>query len=203
MACAAANNGRMLAHTQLRPASAAAPDRVDACSFDPNANLTQTTPPPAPAGGGTWAEAPVRAFGGVSSRSHTIVLADDHPSVRSGLTKLLAQHPGLDVVGEAGDGLAAIELVTRLRPDLLICDLSMPGLHGLEVTRRVLAASTGTRVIVLSAHADEPYLVQAQGCGASGYVLKSASAEHLLGAIRAALNGERFLSPPFPPVLPG
>ena len=203
MACVAGNIGHMRAPPQLTPVSAAAPDQGDVCSFDLNANLTQTTPPPAPAGGGTWAAAAPPAAGEVSPRSHSIILADDHPSVRNGLKKLLTQHPGFDVVGEAGDGLAAIELVTRLRPDLLICDLSMPGLHGLEVTRRALAASTGTRVIVLSVHADEPYLVQALGCGASGYVLKSASSDHLLDAIRAALSGGRYLSPPFPPALLG
>ncbi len=110
---------------------------------------------------------------------------------------MLAQHPEFEVIGEAGDGLAALELVTQLRPDLLICDLSMPGLHGLEVTRRTRSASAGTRVIVLSVHADEPYLVQALGCGASGYVLKSAGSEHLFSAIDAALHGLRYLSPPF------
>jgi DNA-binding NarL/FixJ family response regulator len=105
------------------------------------------------------------------------------------------------VVGEAGDGRAALELVARLQPDLLICDLSMPGLHGLEVTRQSRTVCAGTRVIVLSVHAEEPYLVQALGFGASGYVLKCSSSEHLLGAIRAALNGERYVSPPFAPTL--
>jgi DNA-binding NarL/FixJ family response regulator len=77
----------------------------------------------------------------------------------------------------------------------------MPGLHGLELTRRTRSASAGTRIIVLSVHADEPYLVQALDCGASGYVVKGTSSEHLLRAIRAALNGQRYLSPPFPAAL--
>ena len=213
MAWAAENHHPMLAGSHLKTVSAVAqpdgapsvpaPGRGRSCSFDPNANLTQTPPPPVPAGGGTRVELAQRQESESPPRSHTIVLADDHPSVRCGLKRVLAQHPEFEVVGEAGDGLAALALINNLHPDLLICDLSMPGLHGLELTRRTRSASAGTRIIVFSVHADEPYLVQALGCGASGYVLKSASSVHLFNAMRAALNGLRYLSPPFTPALLG
>jgi DNA-binding NarL/FixJ family response regulator len=89
-------------------------------------------------------------------------------------------------------------LVTRLRPALLICDLSMPGMHGLQLTQSVRTSCPLTRVVILSVQSDEPYVVRGLQAGASGYVVKSASSRHLLAAIRAAVRGERYLSPPLP-----
>jgi DNA-binding NarL/FixJ family response regulator len=166
--------------------------------FDPHANLTQTKPPSAPVDGGEFASQTDRRPAGAEQSRHSVVLADDHPSVRHGLRKLLDQQQDFEVVGEAGDGLAALDLVTRFRPDLLICDLSMPRLHGLDLTQSVRRICPATEVVILSVHADEPYLLRALELGASGYVLKSASSGHLLKAIRAAVRGERYLSPPFP-----
>ena len=174
------------------------PAPAGSCSFVPQANLTQAKPPAAPADGGQ--------FGSQSSRQpvvpdksrHSVVLADDHPVVRHGLKKLLAQQQDFEVVGEAGDGLEALDLVSRFRPALLICDLSMPGLHGLDLTQSARTICPAMQVVILSVHADEPYLIRALELGASGYVLKSASSGHLLAAIRAAVRGKRYLSPPFP-----
>jgi CheY-like chemotaxis protein len=172
-------------------------------SFDPHANLTQTGSPSAPADGGQLVSLPDRQPADSEKCRRSVVLADDHPSVRNGLKRLLAQQEDFAVVGETGDGLEALALVTLFRPTLLICDLSMPGLHGLELTRTVRAVCPATRVVILSVHADEPYPVRALELGASGYVLKSASSGHLLAAIRAAARGERYLSPPFPASLLG
>lgn len=167
-------------------------------SFDPHANPTQRRPPSAPADGGQFASQPHPQAIDPSKSRHGVVLADDHASVRNGLKKLLAQQQDFEVVGEAGGGLEALDLVTRFRPALLICDLSMPGLHGLDLTQSVRTLCPATRVVILSVHADEPYLLRALEFGASGYVLKSASVGHLLAAMRAAVRGERYLSPPFP-----
>lgn len=126
----------------------------------------------------------------------TVALADDHRVVRDGLRLLLQAEPELEVVGEAGDGRDAVELVARLSPDVLVLDLMMPGLGGLEVLRQVARRSPRTRVIVLSMHADEGYVVQALGNGAAAYVVKDASASELLQAVRAVRAGRRYLSPP-------
>jgi DNA-binding NarL/FixJ family response regulator len=126
----------------------------------------------------------------------TVALADDHRVVRDGLRLVLQSQPELDVVGEAGDGREAVEMVERLSPDVLVLDLMMPGLGGIEVLRQVTRRSPRTRVVVLSMHADEGYVVQALGLGAAGYVLKDASATELLQAVRAVRTGRRYLSPP-------
>jgi DNA-binding NarL/FixJ family response regulator len=127
----------------------------------------------------------------------TLVLADDHQVVREGLRALLTAEPGLAVVGEAADGLEAVALVERLRPDVLIVDVMMSGLGGLEVTRQVRQRCPLTRVVVLSMHASEVYVAEALRHGASGYVLKDASAADLVEAVRAAVAGRRYLSAPF------
>lgn len=125
-----------------------------------------------------------------------LVLADDHDVVRAGLRLLLDVEPDFEVLGEADDGEAALALVARLEPDVLVLDLVMPGLGGMEVARRVRTDHPGTRVVVLSMHADEVYVADALASGASAYVLKRATASHLANAIRAAVRGERYLSPP-------
>src|SRR6476646_4817160 len=96
----------------------------------------------------------------------TIVLADDHPIVRQGMRGLPETEPGFVVVGEAGDGREAVELVERLTPDIAILDLMMPDLNGLEVTRRALKLSSRTRVVILSMYADEPHVLEALQAGA-------------------------------------
>lgn len=128
-------------------------------------------------------------------RSPTIVLADDHQVVRSGLRTLLEADLGAQIVGEAADGLEAVQLVERLQPDILIVDLMMPGLTGLEVARRVRQRARQIGIIVLSMHAAESYVREALRAGATGYVLKESPAAEIVQAVRAAADGRRFLSP--------
>jgi len=125
-----------------------------------------------------------------------LVLADDHSVVRRGLRALLEAEPSFTVIGEAGDGLEAAELVERLQPDVLVLDLMMPSLNGLEVTRRIKRRSPHTRVVILSMYADEAYVVEALRAGAEAYVLKESTADELVQAIHEAAAGRRYLSSP-------
>jgi DNA-binding NarL/FixJ family response regulator len=125
-----------------------------------------------------------------------IVLADDHQLVRQGIRALLQAEADMHVVGEAGDGLVALDMVERLRPDLLVADLMMPGLGGLELTRQALRRSPRTRVVILTMHAAEPFVREALEHGASAYVLKDAGIAELVRAIRETSLGRRYLSPP-------
>ena len=126
----------------------------------------------------------------------SIVLADDHQVVRQGVRALLESERGFNVVADAGDGLEAISLVERLKPDVLVVDLMMPGLNGQEVTRRVSKLCPKTRIVVLSMHSSEPYVMEALRNGAAGYVLKDASCADLIHAVREVMAGRRYLSPP-------
>jgi two-component system, NarL family, response regulator NreC len=126
----------------------------------------------------------------------TIVLADDHPIVRQGLRALLEAEPGWSVIGEAGDGLQAVELVERLKPGVLVADLMMSGINGLEVARQVSQRCPQTRVVILSMHANEAYVMEALRNGAAGYVLKDSSAGDLVHALREVGVGRHYLSPP-------
>lgn len=125
-----------------------------------------------------------------------IVLADDHPIVRQGLRALLEAETDFQLVGEAGDGLEAVGLVERVKPDVLVLDLMMPGLAGFEVARQTRQRSPQTRIVILSMHADEGYVLEALTAGASAYVLKKSATADLVKAIRDAIAGRRFLSPP-------
>jgi two-component system, NarL family, response regulator NreC len=125
-----------------------------------------------------------------------IVLADDHPVVRHGVRSLLQSDGDLAVIGEASDGIETVQMVEKLQPDVLVVDLMIPGLNGLEITRQVKQRSPGTRIIILSMHANEPYVLEALKNGASGYVLKDSSGTDLIQAIRAVAAGQRYLSPP-------
>ena len=125
-----------------------------------------------------------------------VILVDDHELVRQGVRALLQPEADIEVVGQAGDGLAALELVERLRPDVVVADLMLPGLGGLELTRQIIRRSPRTRVVVLSMHAAEPFVLEALDHGASAYVLKDAGIAELLRAIREAARGRRYLSPP-------
>jgi DNA-binding NarL/FixJ family response regulator len=126
----------------------------------------------------------------------TVMLADDHQVVLEGLKALLAAETDLQVIGEANDGLAVQPLVEKLQPEVLVLDLMMPGLNGLEVTRQLKQKQPKTRIIVLSMHANEAYVVEALRNGASGYVLKQAPGKVLVEAIREVLAGRRYLSAP-------
>lgn len=125
-----------------------------------------------------------------------IVLGEDHQIVRQGLRALLEEEEDIQVIGEAGDGLEVLDLVEQLEPDILVVDLMMPGLHGLEITRQVCKRSRRTLVVVLSMHADESYVIAALKNGASGYVLKDSSASDLVMALHEVSDGRRFLSSP-------
>ncbi len=126
----------------------------------------------------------------------TIVLADDHQVVRHGLRVLLEAEPDFRIVGEAGDGLETLEALERLQPDILILDLMMPGMNGLEVARQAGKCSPRTNIVVLSMHTNEAYVVEALRAGARAYVLKSATSDELVRAIREAVAGRRYLSAP-------
>jgi two-component system, NarL family, response regulator NreC len=126
----------------------------------------------------------------------TVVLADDHQVVREGLRLLLEAQPDLSVVGEAADGLQAADLAERLKPDVLVVDLVMPGLGGLDVARETKKRSPKTRIVILSMHSSDSFVLQALKNGASAYVLKDSSAAELVQAIHTVLAGRRYLSPP-------
>jgi two-component system, NarL family, response regulator NreC len=125
----------------------------------------------------------------------TIVLADDHAIVRQGLRTLLESDSQLEVVGEAADGREALSLVKRRRPDVVIADLMMPGVNGLQLTSNVSRLKLNTRVIVLSMYRDWAYVLEAFKNGASGYVAKESSGAELFGAIHETLAGHRYVSP--------
>ncbi len=126
----------------------------------------------------------------------TIVLVEDHQIVRQGIKMLLAEEPDFRVVGETGDGLEAIQLIERLRPNVAVLDLMLPGIGGLEIAREVKACSPQTRLVVLSMHSNEAYVLEALRAGALAYVLKESSSNDLVYAIREALAGRYYLSPP-------
>jgi two-component system, NarL family, response regulator NreC len=126
----------------------------------------------------------------------TIVLADDHHVVRQGLRTLLEGALDCSVVGEAADGRAAIELVKRLLPMVLVVDMVLPHLNGLDVIRQAQQIAPETRIVVLSMHADESYVREALRAGATAYVLKESHADEFVQAVRQAAAGKRYLSPP-------
>lgn len=126
----------------------------------------------------------------------TIVLADDHKILRQGLKALLAGEEDFSVIGEAEDGIRAVELVEQLHPDVLVVDLMMGGMNGLEASRAVRRRSPKTRVVFLSMYGNEAYVDAAFESGALGYVLKEASSTELGRAIREACAGRCYLSPP-------
>lgn len=123
-----------------------------------------------------------------------IFLADDHPIVRDGLRAVLATHADLKLIGETGDGLQVLPLVAQLQPDVLILDLMLPGQSGLEIAFELRQRASGTRIVILSAYADEAYVAEALRVGAAGYVLKKSAASELVAAIRAAAAGQVYIS---------
>ena len=124
-----------------------------------------------------------------------VFLADDHTLVRAGLRALVESIEGAEVVGESGEGREALELIGTLRPDVVLLDIGMPGMNGLEVARRSSEASPRTRVIILSMHAEDTYVRQALRAGVSGYLLKGAAVSELPLALSAVMRGETYLTP--------
>ncbi len=132
----------------------------------------------------------------MSTKTTTIVLADDHRIVREGLCVLLKAEPDFNVIGAAGDGLEALELVRKLNPDVVVLDLMMRGLNGLEVARQIGKQMPQTRIIILSMYDDEGFVLEALANGVSAYVLKDAGSSDLVQAVREVAAGHRYLSPP-------
>lgn len=124
----------------------------------------------------------------------TAIIADDHEIVRRGLRGILESEGSCKVVAEASDGLAAAQLVEKHKPNVLVLDLNMPRLHGIEVLRQTRQSSPNTRVIVLSMHNDEPYVIESLRAGAMAYILKGSESQEILQALKDVLAGRRFLS---------
>jgi DNA-binding NarL/FixJ family response regulator len=131
----------------------------------------------------------------VSATTVRVLLADDHPVVRSGLAGLLAVEPDIEVVGEVGDGQAALAAAHELRPDLVLMDLRMPVLDGAAATARIVAELPGVRVLVLTTYETDADILRAVEAGATGYLLKDTPREQLVAGVRAAARGESALSP--------
>lgn len=132
----------------------------------------------------------------VENRPIQILVVDDHQVVREGLRTLLQSQPDFKLAGESEDGSDAIRKIGQLRPDVVVLDLMLRGVQGLEVLRQVHKESPRTRVVVLSMHSDLAYVVEALHNGAAGYVLKSSPSSEVLMAVRQAMAGQRHLSPP-------
>ena len=124
-----------------------------------------------------------------------VLLVEDHTIVRKGLRSLLDGEAGIEVIGEAEDGREAVEKVQQLLPDVVLMDIAMPGLNGLEATRQIKKRFPEVQVLILTMHANEEYIFQILRAGASGYVVKQVAPTELISAIRAAYRGESFLSP--------
>ena len=124
-----------------------------------------------------------------------ILVADDHNLVRAGLTALIARLPDMEIVGEAPDGRQALRMVRDLAPDLVLMDIAMPGLNGLEAAERIHGIQPQTKIIILSMHANEEYVAQALKAGASGYLLKDAATTELEMALKSVSMGQFYLSP--------
>jgi DNA-binding NarL/FixJ family response regulator len=124
-----------------------------------------------------------------------VALVDDHVLIRAGLRALLHTLPNIEVIGEASDGHEAVDVIARHHPDVVIMDIGMPGLNGVDCTRRIVKQSLNTRVIILSMHANEEYVGRALDAGAMGYLLKGAEPAELELVLKAVMRGETYLSP--------
>lgn len=125
----------------------------------------------------------------------TILIADDQALVRVGLRKIINSEPGLEVLGEAGDGEAAVAAARRLRPDVVLMDIRMPVLDGIEATRRIVGPQPDTRVLILTTFGLDEYVYEALRAGASGFMLKDAPPEDIVDAVRIVARGEALLAP--------
>lgn len=124
-----------------------------------------------------------------------VFLADDHALVRAGFANLLSAMPGIQIVGEASDGQEALDLIQQLRPDVVLMDIAMPYLSGLEVTSRLAPLLGDVRVLILSMHTAQEYVLQALRVGAAGYLVKTAGPEELKSAVQSVARGQTYLSP--------
>ncbi len=131
----------------------------------------------------------------MSERSIKILLADDHTIVRQGLKLILSAQTDLEVVGEAANGREAVDLAQKLRPDLVLMDVAMPELNGIEATRRMVEANSRLKVLVLSMHKEAVYVREILRAGARGYILKDAIDTELLSAVRSVAKGDGYISP--------
>jgi DNA-binding NarL/FixJ family response regulator len=129
------------------------------------------------------------------SAKRRIAIAEDHDIIREGLKMMLTRGDEFEVVGEAGDGHEAVRMASRLQPDLILMDLTMPRMNGLEAIREILRATPSTRILVLTGHASGDHIMAALQAGAHGYILKTTSRDELMAAIRTVLAGKSFLSP--------
>jgi DNA-binding NarL/FixJ family response regulator len=130
-----------------------------------------------------------------------VLLADDHKLIRAGLVLVVQQQPDLSVIGEADDGRQAVQLVESLKPDVVVMDIGMPNLNGIEAARQITASRPDTAVVILSMHADEGYVLRALNAGARAYLLKDSATTDLVQAIRAVVEGKSFFSPAVSKVL--
>jgi DNA-binding NarL/FixJ family response regulator len=130
-----------------------------------------------------------------TTRTIRILLADDHAVVRRGFRMILASQPDMEVVAEAMNGREAVELAQSVQPDVVVMDVSMPELNGIEGTRRIMESCPRTRVLALSMHRDSVYVREILRAGARGYLVKDADDDALIGAVRAVARGEGYLSP--------
>jgi two-component system response regulator NreC len=124
-----------------------------------------------------------------------ILLADDHALVRHGFRMILSAQPDMEIVGEAGNGREAVELAQKLKPDVVVMDVAMPELNGIEATRRIIELAPRARVLALSMHKDAVYVREILRAGARGYLLKDSADADLIAAVRAVAKGEGYLSP--------
>ena len=124
-----------------------------------------------------------------------ILLADDHSLVRQGFSMILEAQADMQIVGQAGNGREAVDLAAKLRPDVVVMDVAMPELNGIEATRRIIEASPRTRVLALSMHKDSVYVREVLRAGARGYLLKDSGDADLVAAVRAVAQGDGYLSP--------
>jgi two-component system response regulator NreC len=131
----------------------------------------------------------------VSDRAINILLADDHTIVRQGLKLILSAHSDLHVIGEAANGKEAVELAAKLKPDIVLLDVAMPELNGIEATRKMVEANSRLRVLVLSMHKEAVYVREILRAGARGYILKDAIDTELLNAVRSVARGDGYISP--------
>jgi DNA-binding NarL/FixJ family response regulator len=130
-----------------------------------------------------------------------VVIADDHTVVRTGIRELLTDEPDIAVVGEARNGHEAVDLALALRPDVVVMDIAMPTLSGVEATRQLRAAAPTVKVLVLTAYADDPYIYGLLDAGAAGYILKTAEGHEIVRAVRATAAGQSMIDPAVAPRL--
>ncbi|MFE6890908.1 response regulator [Streptomyces sp. NPDC057694] len=125
----------------------------------------------------------------------TVLLVDDQPLIRSGLSVLIGETDDLEVAGEAGDGARAVELAATLKPDVVVMDLRMPGMDGIEATRRIMAGDSGSRVLVLTTFDEDDYVYGALRAGAGGFAVKDMQLEEILAAVRVVAAGDALIAP--------